>query len=154
MKPHLLHDFHEGKSANFVGTFSEESPIRKLFKNTGDFEFVIQQVTNQGPIHERVGIGLLLKECESILTTIGSEIEIKPIEGITIRSFSPRFAEMTLPLNYPAETLSLAKSPTEVEEFIGEGPIERVLANALIAQTLHYFNIFLSNQEKKQSCEN
>lgn len=149
MRPHHLHHYHDSQGANLVGTFNEQSPIRKLFKNSGEFEFVMQQVTNQGPIHERVGIGLLLKECESILTTIGSEIEIKPIEGITIRSFSPRFAEMTLPLNYPVETLSLAKSPTEVEEFIGEGPIERVLANALIAQTLHYFNTFLSNQEKK-----
>jgi hypothetical protein len=149
MRSHHLHHFYDGQSANLVGTFSEESPIRKLFKNSADFEFVMQQVTNHGPIHECVGICLLLKECERVLTTIGSEIEIKPIGGLTIRSYSPRSAEMTLPLNYPNETLSLAKSPTEVEEFLSEGPLERALANVLIAQTLHYFNIFLTNQVKK-----
>lgn len=149
MRPQHPHHFHDGQSANFVGTFNEQSAIRKLFKSSADFEFVMQQVTNHGPIHECIGTSLLLKECERILSKIGSKIEIKPIEGFTIRSFSPRFAEMTLPLSYPVETLSLAKSSMEVEEFIGEGPIERALANALIAQTLYYFNIFLSNQEKE-----
>jgi hypothetical protein len=151
MRPHHPLHFHGSQGANLVGTFGEQSPIRKLFKTSGEFEFVMQQVTYNGPDHECVGISLLLKECERILTKIESEseIEIKPVEGITIRSFSPRFAEMTLPLNYPAEILSLAKSPTEVEEYIGEGPLERVLANALIVQTLHYFDIFLSNQVKK-----
>lgn len=152
MRPHFQNNFQDNQVFNLVGTIGEQSPIRKLFKNPAEFDFVIQQVTNHGPIHECVGITLILKQCEQLLNIVEGNIEIKPIEdGITIHSFSPRFAEMTLPLKYPNSILSLSKSRVDVEEYIGEGPIERCLANALIAQTLYYFELYINNQQNLQT---
>lgn len=152
MRPHFPHHFQSEQVINPVGTIGEQSPIRKLFKNPAEFDFVIQQVTNHGPIHECVGISLILKQCEQLLKIVEGSIEIKPIEdGVTIHSFSPRFAEMTLPLKYPNSILSLSTSQVDAEEYIGEGPIERCLANALIAQTLYYFELYINQKQNLQT---
>ena len=128
---HLMHEFVGGR-------FDETSPLRKLFNSNIEFEFCIDTVTKQGPIHECVNMVLVLKSCERLLSDVQQNgIEIKPIQGLVVKSYSP-FAEMTLPLCFPESLLG----DMDYTQYIGEGPIERVLSNLLITNVLYYFDLY------------
>ena len=128
---------------------SSNTPIKKLFHNTEEFTVVIDKIMSMGPEHERKHFLVLLKSMSSILASVDSVKPIKPIEnGMELSVDVPGvFRKMTLPIKYPA---SLLDNMSEIEKsVISEGPVERVLANALIANCLYYVNQFTANNQKR-----
>jgi hypothetical protein len=131
-----------------VDVVSSNTPIKKLFHNSEEFTVVIDKIMSMGPEHERKNFLVLLKSMSSILAIVDSVKPIKPIEnGMELSVVVPgAFRKMTLPIKYPA---SLLDNMSEIEKrVISEGPMERVLANALIANCLYYVNQFIDNKQK------
>lgn len=134
-----------------AGQFDESSVLRKLFHAPMDFEFAVETIF-QGPIHESVNMLFVLKTCEGILNSIQQEgIEIKPIEGVAIRSFSHHRIEMTLPIQFPRSILEETPMSIDASLFLGEGPVERILANTLTISVLYYLDLYLQTKKTKEA---
>lgn len=134
-----------------AGQFDESSPLRKLFKTSMEYEYTIEMIL-QGPVHESVNMLFILKACEGILNTIQREgVEIKPItDGLPMKSHSPHLAEMTLPLQFPKSILEATAIKIDASMFLGEGPIERTLANTLIVSVLYYFDLYFQTKKERK----
>ena len=134
-----------------AGQFDEGSTLRKLFNTSMEYKYTIEMIL-QGPVHESVNMFFILKTSEGILNSIQQEgIEIKPIEGITIKSFSPHYAEMTLPLQFPKSVLEANPMEIDASLFLGEGPLERILANTLIASVLYYVDLYFQTKKTTET---
>ena len=134
-----LHQKHLHSQVEGLFTaFNENSNLRKLFRSSAEFEFSIRKIFQCGPLHERVNLFILFSNLESMLEIIGKYIEIKPIESeYKMHICSPCHIKEELPLGYPSQFLDTLKS-LELNEIIEEGPMERVLSYALLANILYY----------------
>lgn len=141
------HHYQAQMINELIGIFDETSPLRKLFRNFTEFQFCIEIITQNGPIHECVNAGLLLRHTESVLGMIENDIEIKPIDdGIEIKSFSPNHSAMLLPIKYPRNILESLPFPSNTEVYISEGPIERILTNVLLANVVYYYSLYVESK--------
>ena len=146
---HILSQKHfQSQLANeFSKVFDESSNLRKLFKNSSEFEFTMSKLHQCGPLHERINQLILLKNLESILSEISKEINIKPIEdGYVIHTCSPNHIKEELPIRYPTAFIDSLNN-MEYKEMIDEGPLERVLSNVLLANIQYYIIQFLKSKE-------
>jgi len=126
----------------------KNSSFMKLFHNPEEFTVVIDKIMFMGPEHERKHFLVLLKCMSSILESLHSISPIKPIEnGIELSVDVPgAMRKMTLPIKYPSALLE--HIPESEKKVIFEGPVERVLANALIANCLFYVQQFIEIKQK------
>ena len=131
--------------------FTVQSPLRSLFYSDWDFEYVIDTITTNGPIHECLFMTSICKSLESLLGTLQRDgFEIKPIEdGITITSFSPHHRQMTFPLKLPKSVVEA--SPNMDASYLADAPPERSLGNLLISNALYYIDLYCQTKERKET---
>lgn len=146
MKTHPFHPHHYQSQmvSDLIGVFDEISPLRKLFRNSTEFLFCIDMITRHGPPHECFNIGLLLRHAETTLSMIENDVEIRPIEdGLELQTYSPHHSAMILPLKYPRAILAMVQSSENIEMYIADGPIERILSNVLLASVSYYYSLYV-----------
>lgn len=143
-RPSHPHHYQSQIVSDLIGVFDETSPLRKLFRNSTEFQFCIDMITRYGPPHECFNMGLLLRHAEVTLRMIEKDVEIKPIEdGLELRSYSPHHSAMILPLKYPKVLLNVVQSSENAEMYIADGPVERALSNAILANVSYYYSLYV-----------
>ena len=128
----------------------KNSPIQNLFNNQEEFTVVVEKILTMGPVHERENSLLLLKNMSSILDSMKSIVPINPIEEgveLTVDIPMPGAPKMKLPIKYPEVFL---KDMSESERrTIKEGPLERVMVNALLANCLYYIDQYVKTTKNE-----